>query len=116
MFRTHSLKTVPKPLLYLLLTLLFEAPLYGVALRKKPWWQVLIFVVLINGFTHPLLTWAHHEWMWNLWVLEISVGLLEGLAVYFIFRTSFLKGIATGIFANAFSLFMGFLLMYQSWI
>ena len=107
---------MPKVILYLLLTLLFEAPVYLLGLRKKPIWQVLIFVILINGFTHPLLTWAHHEWHWNLWMLEGAVGILEGLGVYLIFKEKLVNALAIGIFANAFSLVMGFLLMYLGWI
>lgn len=98
------------------MTLLFEAPVYLLSLRKQPIWQVLLFIVLINGFTHPLLTYAHHEWMWNLWALEATVGVLEGVAVVLIFRTKWWEGLAIGIFANAFSLLLGLLLMYLGWL
>lgn len=107
---------MPKPILYLLLTILFEAPIYGLGLRKKPLWQVAVFIVLINGFTHPLLTWAHQELHWNLWLLEGTVALVEGLFVFLIFREKLGISLAIGIFANAFSLFLGFLLIYLGWL
>jgi len=102
--------------LYLCLTILLEWPVYGIVLRKKPWWQVLLFVVLINGFTHPILTWLYMEAGWNLWVLEGSVAILEGLLVFAIWRMKLVPALATGIFANGFSLWMGWVLMYLEWI
>ena len=59
-------------ILNLLLTIGLELPVVLFFLKKEKTIPLILFVILVNGFSLPLATWAYHT-------LGCSYGLVEGL-------------------------------------
>lgn len=102
--------------LYVGLTILFELPIFLLFWRKEGWLQVVLFCVLLNGFTNPLLNLVLTTWEANVYLLEAMVVAVEMLSAWIIFRSSVQKAFLFSIAANAFSYFMGVLLFYLGWL
>jgi hypothetical protein len=101
---------------YLLLTILFELPIFLLFWHKEGWWQAILFCVLLNGFTNPLINLAIQELGWNVYVLEVAVVATEMLAAMLLLRARFSKALMFSVCANAFSYSLGMLLFWLGWL
>lgn len=101
---------------YLGLTILFELPIFLLFWRRQGWWQAILFCLLINGFTNPLINLAIMNLGWNVYVLEIVVLLVEAAAAVAIWRAQWTKALLFSFCANGFSYGLGVLLHWVGWL
>jgi hypothetical protein len=97
-------------LVYLGLTILLELPFFLLFWHKEGWWQAVVFCILLNGFTNPLINLAISELGWNVYLLEVAVLLTEALAAMIVFKARFTKALLFSFCANAFSYGTGVIL------
>ena len=103
-------------LVYAGLTILIELPVFLLFWRKEGWWQAIVFCILLNGFTNPLLNLAIASYDANVYVLELVVVAVEMLAAMLVFRAKFTQALFFSISANALSYFSGVLLFHLGWL
>ena len=103
-------------LIYLGLTILLELPIFLLFWHKQGWWQAIVFCILLNGFTNPLITLASINWDTNVYLLEAGVWLTEALAAMLIFRAQLGKSLFFSFCANAFSYGVGLWLFWVGWL
>lgn len=101
---------------YLLLTIAFELPLFLLFWYKEGWWQTIVFCILLNGFTNPLINLALRNFDWNIYILELVVVAVEMLAAMLIFRAKFSKALMFSFVANTFSYCIGLVLFDLGWL
>ncbi len=101
---------------YLALTILLELPFFLLFWHKEGWWQAILFCILLNGFTNPLINLAIIELDWNVYLLEVAVLVTEMLAAMLIFRARFTKALLFSFCANAFSYSMGLVMFALGWL
>ena len=98
------------------LTVLAEFFVYFVFLRKKySFWYIFIFALIINLLTQPLvfnyLPQLFHSSTAHLLVAELSVPVIEGIILIFVFRKEyFLKILALSFLANLLSFVLGIII------
>lgn len=103
-------------LVYAGLTILIEIPVFLLFWRNEGWWQSILFCILLNGFTNPLLNFAIETWHADVYLLELGVVLLEMLAAMLVFSAKFVKSLAFSVSANALSYFSGVLMFEWGWL
>ncbi len=101
---------------YLGLTIAFELPIFLLFWHKQGWWQVILFCILINGFTNPLINLAITELDWNVYLLEVAVFVTEALIAWLIFKGTATKSLLFSFAANVFSYSMGLVLFAVGWL
>jgi len=98
------------------LTVLAEFFVYFVFLPKKySFWYVLLFILIINLLTQPLvfsyLPQFFHSRAAYLLFAELSVPVIEGVILIFVFKKEyFLKIIALSFLANLLSFVLGLII------
>jgi hypothetical protein len=97
--------------LYLLLTFLIEAPVHLLALRRHARLHVLLACLLMNGFTHPLASFASLELGWNYWLIEGLVMLVEGILIQLTWKPGTPQAMGLSLLANALSAGTGLIWM-----
>lgn len=101
---------VPAKILFatLTITIVIEAVLVAALLsrRERPF-LVLVVVVMMHMFTHPLGAVAFYIFGLQLLLVEIIVTLLEATLYWKIFSISVTKALAVSIFANLASFLLG---------
>jgi hypothetical protein len=107
---------LPDLLLYVLLTILFELPIFLLFWRKEGWLQTILFCILLNGFTNPILNLILPNFEVHVWILEGCVVLVEMLAAMFIFKASWQKALLFSFAANGFSYGLGVVLFEIGWL
>jgi hypothetical protein len=95
---------MPDLLFNLLLTWLLETPVYALFLRKKiPF--VLLFSLMINGFTLPVATWVYQHKEVNWYLLELAVVSAEFFLLRLFWKKSWWYLLLTAFTANLVSAF-----------
>ncbi|MEY3444457.1 MAG: hypothetical protein RLZZ519_2738 [Bacteroidota bacterium] len=107
---------MPALLVYLLLTILFELPIFLLFWRKEGWLSAIVFCLLVNGFTNPVLNLILTQYDVNVWLLEICVVVVEMLCAMLIFKPKWSKALLFSFAANAFSYSVGVLLFEIGWL
>lgn len=86
-------------------TLLLEVPILLLFFRKQ-WKTGLVFGILMNAFTLPLVSVAIYEWGLNWYVGELAVLITEFVLIWLWFRPqwwyAFLAAFATNVFSAFF--------------
>jgi hypothetical protein len=101
---------------YLGLTILFELPIFLAFWYKQGWWQALLFCILLNGLTNPLINLALIRWDGNVYLLELAVFVVEAVAAWAIFKPTWTKALLFSFAANAFSYGLGVVLQWMGWL
>lgn len=107
---------MPALLTYVLLTILFELPIFLLFWRKEGWKAALAFCILLNGFTNPVLNLILAQTDANVWLLEGAVVIVEMLAAMLIFKARWDKALFFSFSANACSYSLGVLLFAIGWL
>ncbi len=94
---------MPQLLINLLETILLETPVWWIGYRKEPALHIILFVILLNGFTLPLATFVFHHLDWNYFLVEILVVIAEFLIVFAVFRKPVWFSILIAGIANSLS-------------
>lgn len=91
---------------YLLLTIVVEAPVALIFLRKQKWTQVLFVVLCVNMVSHPL-GWQSiaHGASWRL--TEFCIAGFEGVIFYFLFPAIRYRATITAVGMNVVSALIG---------
>ena len=92
--------------LALMLTIFIEYAVYIFFIRKDLM-NLLIYSILINCFTNPLLNYVYTFEFHQLYVLEIIVTLLESFLIMLLMETKFFKALLISSSANLASLLLG---------
>lgn len=103
-------------LVYLGLTILLELPIFLLFWRKEGWLQATLFCVLVNGLTNPLLNLALLHWDWNVYLLEMAVVGVEGLAAKVVWKADWSRAFLFSFAANGFSYLAGVALQALGWL
>jgi hypothetical protein len=103
-------------LTYVLLTILLELPIFLLFWRKEGWLAAILFCILLNGFTNPILNLALENSNANVWLLEVVVVTVEMIVAKLIFRPTWGKALLFSFSANAFSYGVGLLLFAVGWL
>lgn len=101
---------------YALLTFLIELPIFIFFWRKEGWGQAILFCLLLNGFTNPLLNLILQNSNVNVLLLELGVVVVEAFAAWLIFRPKPSKALLFSFFANGLSYGSGLLLQELNWL
>jgi hypothetical protein len=96
--------------IYLLITFFVELPIHGAFLRPRPWWQLALVCLLLNGFTHPLANFAILSLGWNYWLVEGLVVVVEAALLAWGWQIG-RKALLLALIANASSVAVGWLLV-----
>lgn len=90
----------------LILTIIFEYPVLLLFIRREPL-KLLVYTILINSFTNPLLNylWLFH--FHSLWPLEAGVIFLETLLIHLLTGVSMRYAFFCSICANGISFLAG---------
>lgn len=97
--------------LYLLLTFLVELPFHMGFLRTRPWWQIALVCLLLNGLTHPIANFLILQQGWHYWLVEALVVLVEAAILLAGWRIGW-KALWLSLLANAASVGAGWLLVW----
>lgn len=96
---------------YLLITILVELPFHLVWLRPRPWWQIALVCILVNGLTHPLANAAILSLGWPYWLVEALVVLAEAAILHAGWRLGW-RALLLAFLANLASVGAGWLLVW----
>lgn len=95
---------MPDLLFNFALTWLIETPFYILFLRKKvPF--ILLFSLVMNGFTLPIATWVYQHTDINWYLLELGVVAAEFLLLRLFFKQQWWYLLLTAFTANLVSAF-----------
>ena len=92
--------------LALLLTILSEFAVY-LFLIHRSFWHLLMYSILINSFTNPLLNYLHIFEGYNLGGLEILVVLVESFLIFLLTEISYTRALIVSIATNIASFILG---------
>lgn len=98
-------------IIYLLGTMVIEAPVALLLLRKESWQRVLFVCIFVNMITHPI-AWTFVSGGANWWIVEVCVALFEAFIFAILFPRIRWYAITIGVIINAFSAALGFLSRY----
>lgn len=101
---------------YALLTFILELPVFLYFWKKEGYGQAILFCLLLNGFTNPILNTILLSSNINVWLLELGVFAVEAFAAWLIFKPKIGKAILFSILANGFSFGMGQVLHALKWL
>ena len=101
---------------YVLWTILLEMPIFLLFWHKEGWWRAMLFCVLLNGFTNPIINLLLTAYGWNVYLMELGVVLTEMLASMLIFRAAPKKALLFSVSANGFSYAMGLVMFALGWL
>lgn len=90
----------------LLLTLLLELPIVAFFFSKRKRKHALLFALLINIITWPIVNIIRFNTNWDLNIVEIFVVISEALAYWLILGVGWKKGSIISILANLVSFFV----------
>ena len=91
---------------YFILTLIIELPI-ALLFFNKEWKYALLIGFLLNLFTWPLLHVFLYSTDININLLELLIGLCEGIGYSLLMKCSWKKGLLLGVLANAISYGIG---------
>jgi hypothetical protein len=101
---------------YLGLTILFELPIFLLFWRKEGWLQAVLFCILVNGLTNPLLNLILLNSNVHVLVLEGCVVVVEMLIAMAVYKARLPKAFLFSLSANGFSYGLGVLLFEIGWL
>ena len=101
---------------YALLTVILELPIFLYFWKKEGYGQAILFCLLLNGFTNPILNTILMSSNASVWLLELGVFIVEAFAAWLIFRPKVSKAVLFSILANGFSFGMGLLFHKLNWL
>ena len=85
------------------LTILLELPFYAIARGGKSYWRLGLACLFINGFTHPLATWAFLDCGFNWYGVETAVLTLEWLLIRATISPRWVQSFKISLLANGFT-------------
>jgi hypothetical protein len=108
-----ALETAKLSLLYLLiallLTIILEFFVYLILIQKGPL-DLMLFSLLINSFTNPILNYLYNYAFHNLYFLEAIVVLVEGYLLASLAEIGYVKALQVSLAANTLSLAVGLII------
>lgn len=90
----------------LIITIVTEFIIYKILIRR-PLWQLIIFCILINVATQPLLNYLYYNFAFSLLLLEIAVVIVESVMIKFLFRLPYRDSLIISACANTVSYLSG---------
>jgi hypothetical protein len=98
---------------WLLLTFVLEIPVLYLFYYKTVKFREILFIgILLSCITWPIAMYLCGIYPINIFLLEIIIGLTEGLIIYFCQWGTYKKAALAGIVMNAFSFLAGELIKY----
>lgn len=94
----------------LVLTVLAEWASYALVARRGPA-DLLLYSLLINSLTNPLLNYLYNYQVHQLWALEASVVMAESLPICLLMETGYKRALMLSLVANAASLGAGLIIL-----
>lgn len=98
---------------YFLLTVVIEVPVIILMVSGNMKEKILI-AFLLNLFTWPLLHVLFYYTNMNIYFMEISIAVTEGVGYWLFFKNTFVKSIVAGFVANGLSYGIGLLIQQSS--
>lgn len=93
----------------LLLTMIIEFIIYFLFIRKDPW-NLLLYSILINSFTNPLMNYLYNFQIGYLYLLEGCVVVVEIVLIKLLMEISYSKALLISFFSNLTTMVIGILL------
>jgi len=93
-------------LINFVLTVVLELIVFFVFFRKD-YIKIFLFVLLINFFSWPLAGLVFGYWPEYLLIIELTIFLLEGILIKFLFDTKYKKAFFVSFVANLISVLAG---------
>ena len=87
-------------------TIFIEFFVYLAFICKKPI-ELLLFSILINSFTNPILNYFYNFEFYELYGLEILVTLIEGILIMLLMEIRYYRAMFISLAANLTSLLIG---------
>ncbi|MBI5680878.1 MAG: hypothetical protein HZC47_08300 [Methanobacterium sp.] len=77
---------------------------------KKQTLELLLYSILINSLTLPLATYSYQNILNNIYIIELTVILLESLLIMILLQIKYKKAFLISITANTATALTGFLI------
>ena len=97
---------LPALLMALILTI-FAEYLVLLLLIRMNWHILLLYAILINSFTNPLLNYIYLFVYPSIWPLEVGVVLIEAVLIHLLTRVSWRYALVCSVCANSVSILTG---------
>lgn len=98
------------------LTMLLELPFFLIFWRNEGLGQAILFCILLNGFTNPILNVVLLNSNTSVYWLELTVFFTEALIAWRLFRPSMRKAMLFSALANGFSFGAGLVMHELNWL
>ncbi len=92
-----------------ILTVTIEFIVIWMFLKEEPF-LLLIYSILINSLTLPIATYSYINIITNIYLVELSVIMVESILLMFLLRIKYSKAILISTAANSVTALVGFLL------
>jgi hypothetical protein len=90
---------------------LTETAVYIILVRQD-WRKLLLYSILINSFTNPLLNLIYNYYYEDLLLLEVLVTLIEAVMIAALMRLGLRRALMISAASNAVSLAVGLLIFF----
>ena len=77
---------------------------------KKQTWELFLYSVLINSFTLPLATYSYQNLLNNIYIIELSVIIVESFLIMILVQIEYKKALLISITANTVTALIGLLI------
>jgi hypothetical protein len=95
-----------------ILTVAIEFIVIWIFIKRSPW-LLLLYSVIINSFTLPIATYSYHYIISNIYLIELSVIIVESIFLMFLLKIKYPKALLISAAANSATAFVGFLLTFK---
>lgn len=94
----------------LTITIFAEFAVYLAFIRSDPA-KILLFSILINSFTNPLMNYLYNFEFNELYMLEVLVTLVESILIMLLMEMRYPKSLLISLVANLTSLIIGLIVL-----
>lgn len=91
------------------ITIIVEFLIMWLFIRDKPE-KLFLYSLLINSFTLPIATYSYQNILGNIYIIEISVILVESVLIMVLLKIKYNKALLISLVANFVTALIGFII------